>query len=170
MTWQNSRTEFVLLQTNKSIKMFVCACLCDNSNFEDELEMSLPRMLSCNGAWQSHWHFLSSDSLIHKKKHKYYNKKKPSRDVTFTVFHQAHGSCSLCWLLLIRLNIQLLANDQSCVTVITATVFLRMWEAPGLKQNTGFVSTQFWPRHFSKKEKAWLKESCCPEIMIACHI
>lgn len=79
--------------------MFVCACLCDSSIFEDELEMSLPRMLSCNGAWRSHRHFLSSDSLIHKMKHKYnglQNKnEKTSRNIAFTILHQAYGSSSL---------------------------------------------------------------------------
>lgn len=32
------------------------------------------------------------------------------------------------------------------------------------------MSTQFFTTSYSKKRWAMLKESCCPEIMIACHI
>lgn len=77
------------------------------------------------------------------------------RAIAFTVFQQIYGGCSLCWLLLIRLNIRLLANDLSYVIVITATVkLLSVWgmrEPPGLKTENKALCPLYFDHIILKK-------------------
>ena len=113
---------------------------------------------------QSYWHFFSSDSLIHEEKYKYNVLQNKSEKTSR--LRCIYSLSSGVW----KLFLVLIASDkikhptsgewsELCDCNYCNSVALRMWEAPGLKQNMGFVSTQFWPHHTLKgNEPSWKRE------------
>lgn len=75
--------------------MFVCVCLCDNSYFKDEQKKkaSLVCLVVMDRGKATG---IFSTQSIYKRTYKYNglqnkNDKKMSRNIAFTVFHQAYG-------------------------------------------------------------------------------